>query len=78
MPQDDPRFSRRTADQLRVMAARAPEIADDLYDMADKLDYASSDRESAPQKPALKLWVYRNTALRPVSPFRRLYRRLRP
>jgi len=62
---DDPPLLSNVARQLRSIAERAPEIANDLRDMADDLD-AKTMRS-----------VSRLGALLPASPFGRIYRRLR-
>jgi hypothetical protein len=76
MAQDKAR-SARTASLLRGMAHRVPEIANDLHDMANKLDDSTDAIDLAARRSVLRHWCNRMAALQPVSPLGRLSRRLR-
>jgi hypothetical protein len=54
MPEDYSKFLEQVAEELRTLAARAPEIADELRRFADDLDRIASEvarRDGASSKP---------------------------
>jgi hypothetical protein len=72
-PEDELRFLRRAADEIRAIAEHDPRIAKQLHDIAGELD-AEAEREA---EALTRRFVYSQAELLPGSPIGQMYRRLK-